>query len=169
MFLLHSAHRFAEKSMILIDAIFHHRSPLWTFCLKYWKCTEKTFKNSHCTKHALYHLKLQQYGIKWYFYTCCCTFSNLSITTTLAGDREESVIDTRYVYLSFLCSKQTPSVNSGKCSLPRIVLIITPHSRFYIVYTILKVLSTGCSKQKCQSWALQKFEKQTILLWRPCR
>ena len=132
MFLLHIAHRFAEKSMILIDAIFHHRSPLWTFCLKYWKCTEKTFKNSHYTKHALYHLKLQQYGIKWYFYTCCCTFSNLSITTTLAADREESVIDTRYVYLSFLCSKQTPSVNSGKCSLPRIVLIITPHSRFIL-------------------------------------
>ena len=26
--LLHIAHRFAEKSMILIDAIFHHRSPL---------------------------------------------------------------------------------------------------------------------------------------------
>ena len=46
---------------------------------------------------------------------------------------------------------------------------LSHHSRFYIVYTILKVLSTGCSKQKCQSWALQKFEKQTILLWRPCR
>ena len=27
-FSLHIAHRFAEKSMILIDAIFHHRSPL---------------------------------------------------------------------------------------------------------------------------------------------
>ena len=35
-------------------------------------------------------------------------------------------------YLSFLCSKQTLSVNSGKCTLPRIVLIITPHSRFIL-------------------------------------
>ena len=146
MFLLHIAHRFAEKSMILIDAIFHHRSPLWTFCLKYWKCTEKTFKNSHCTKHALYHLKLQQCGIKCYFFYMLLYLTKLSITTTTTlVDREESDIELIRVLVLFVL--QTNSVNSAKCTLPRIVLIITPHSRF--IYHS-NVLSTGCPKRKCQ-------------------